>query len=79
MKYNKAIIVPFEIRQEEKVFQDSVKEINDLVIEVIKNDYKSFEKNEIILDEYLERVIETKELKDITDEIVVTKNMILKK
>lgn len=79
MKYNKAIIVPFEIRQEEKVFQDSVKEINDLVIEVIKNDYKSFEKNEIILDEYLERVIETKELKDITDEIVVTKNMIFKK
>ena len=77
MKY-KPVIMSIEIRQEEEVFKEVVTELEKNIVELIKEDYNEFDNDNVGLDEYLERVLETKELKDTINEIVKTKDMIIK-
>lgn len=76
--YYKPIIIPIQIKSEEEVFQEVAEELKEEVVGIIKDDYNEFDNGEIELDEYLERVVEIKELKDTVNEIIETKDMIIK-
>lgn len=64
-----SFVQPFECKEERRILEGAIKELEEEVIKVIKNDYNEFKDEDILVDEYLERVVETKSIKDDINEI----------